>query len=69
MTFDEAEILYPCVDRSGIGYAGCTCNGTYRPDQQLVTCKAYGSHNYPVNNCINCPFRAQHDAAKRQLNG
>jgi hypothetical protein len=69
MTFEEVEQLYPCPDRRGVGHAGCSCNSTYRPDNRLVSCRAYGSTNYPADNCVNCPFRFQHEARIKQLNG
>ena len=68
---DYAELVqkYPCPDRKGMGYSGCTCTNNYKQDPRFVDCAAYGSHNYPKENCINCPFRMQHDANRRQLNG
>jgi hypothetical protein len=69
MNYEEVEELYPCPDRRGIGYSGCSCTNNHKPDNRLVDCAAYGSHNYPATNCVNCPFRMQHDVNKRQLNG
>lgn len=69
MDFIEVTEKYPCPDRRGVGYSGCTCNNTYREDTKLVSCKAYGSHNMPNENCIICPFRLQHEAKTKQLNG
>jgi len=69
MNYDEIVQRYPCPDRRGMGFTGCTCTNNYRQDPRFVDCAAYGSKTTRIENCINCPFQMQHDAKKRQLNG
>ncbi len=69
MTYDQIVAQYPCPDRRGMGYTGCTCTNNYRQDPKFVDCKAYATHTLQIENCINCPFRMQHEARLRQLNG
>jgi hypothetical protein len=69
MSYEEIVQQYPCPDRRGMGYTGCTCTNNYRQDPRFVDCAAYWSKTTRVENCINCQFRMQHDAKKRQLNG
>lgn len=69
MTYEDAQSQYPCMERRGMGYSGCKCNETYRPDNRLVDCAFHGSASIPTHNCINCPGRRWKNSNNQILHG
>jgi hypothetical protein len=69
LSYEEFVLKYPCPDRRGMGYSGCTCTNNYKQDPRYVDCAAYASHTTIKENCIICPFRLQHESRLKQLNG